>query len=65
MTDCPHPEKHAHPSKRAALVARTKLERVRGIDIGLKPYLCNCGAWHLGHRTKDPVWARKIRKNLK
>ena len=57
---CPHPEKVAHRSFRAALKARDSLEAERGIDIALRPYRCVCGAWHLGHKGKNavPVWMR-------
>lgn len=53
---CPHPEKHAHRSFRAALKARDSLEAADGIDLGLRPYRCPCGAWHLGHKHKTPPW---------
>ena len=58
MTDprpgCPHPEKHAHKSKAAAIAARDSLERAKGIDLALKPYRCVCNAWHLGHPSTKP-----------
>lgn len=59
---CPHPEKYKHVSAAAALAARDSLERERGIDLGLRPYRCVCGSWHLGHRGKDPSWAKKLRR---
>lgn len=62
-TVCPHPEKTAHRSFRAAIKARDSLEAVHGIDIALRPYRCVCGAWHLGHRGKNsqPRWMRRRR----
>jgi hypothetical protein len=50
--ECPHPEKIAHRSLTTALKAREALEREKGIDLALRPYRCECGAWHLGHRAK-------------
>lgn len=53
MTVCPHPEKTAHRSIKAALKARDSLEAERGLDIALRPYKCPCGSWHLGHRKNN------------
>jgi hypothetical protein len=63
---CPTPEKIPHRSKYAAIVARDELERVKGIDLGLKPYPCN-GHWHLGHRHKPTpsAWTRRHQHNKK
>lgn len=61
MTACPHPEKQRHYTERAALKARDSMERTKGIELGLEPYRCECGVWHLGHRRKNriPGWARR------
>lgn len=58
---CPHPEKTPHRSFPAAMKARDSLESTNGIDLGLRPYRCACGAWHLGHKRKDPKWFRRRR----
>lgn len=49
MTACPTPKKGRHHSRGAAVAARTSLERTKGVDLTLEPYLCVCGKWHLGH----------------
>lgn len=61
---CPHPEKIGYKTKQGAVAGRASLEKARGIDLGLKPYLCPCGKWHLGHRKKESGWAKRIRKSL-
>lgn len=45
---CPHPTKQWYDSKRLAKAAlmRAPMGRAK-----LRPYLCACGAWHLGHRA--------------
>lgn len=62
MSACPHPEKQRHHNRAAATKARDSLERDKGIELGLEPYRCTCGAWHLGHKRKKrraPGWARR------
>lgn len=59
---CPTPEKQRHHSRAAALKDRDSLERDKGISLGLEPYHCVCGQWHLGHKRKNrraPRWARR------
>lgn len=65
MSVCPHPEKQRHRSRAAALKARDSAERVHGIELGLEPYRCVCGVWHLGHKRKNPIpgWARRAGLN--
>lgn len=48
---CPTPGKYRHATRAATLAARESLEAARGIDLALKPYLCRCGCWHLGHSS--------------
>lgn len=46
---CPHPEKACYASKARA---KTSLKRMTGV-VGhetLRPYRCECGTWHLGHK---------------
>lgn len=62
---CPHPEKVAHGSFNAALRARDSLETERGIDLGLRPYRCECGAWHLGHQDSVKYSNSRIRSEMK
>lgn len=52
MGKCPTPEKQAHPDEALALRHRDSLEAKNGIDLALKPYLCDCGKWHLGHKSR-------------
>lgn len=56
---CPRPDKVPHRSFWAALKARDSLEVVDGIDIALRPYRCICGAWHLGHKNRQPAFTRR------
>ncbi|MCR1785321.1 hypothetical protein KVF89_22465 [Nocardioides carbamazepini] len=51
MAECPHPAKHRHVSKAAALAALTSLEKARGIDLTIRAYPCG-DHWHLGHPSK-------------
>lgn len=51
MTGCPHPEKHRHASRAAALAALASLEKARGIDLTMRAYQCG-DHWHLGHPKK-------------
>lgn len=59
MATCPTPQKIAHDSMAAAIVHREKLEIEHGIDLTLKPYLCTCGKWHIGHQTRHTRLARR------
>lgn len=51
---CPHPEKHRHVSKAAALKHLEVMDRTKEVDLGLKPYPCG-DHWHLGHRGHPPL----------
>jgi hypothetical protein len=57
---CPHPEKVAHPSEAAALDHRRALIRHRHASPDVVPYLCRCGAWHVGHSQQSLL--NRIRK---
>ena len=46
---CPHPEKHRHVSKAAALAQLDSMYRAGKADLGLRPYPCE-DHWHIGHR---------------
>jgi hypothetical protein len=55
---CPRPEKYAWGTRE---VAELQLVQMRGKgrdpDHTLSPYLCGCGAWHIGNVThaKEPA----------
>lgn len=42
---CPTPSKQAHPDRAAAVRHVRALRRVGG-SVDLKPYRCDCGAYH-------------------
>lgn len=46
---CPHPEKHRHATEGGALKHLQKMDRTKGVDLGLRPYPCG-DHWHLGHK---------------
>ncbi len=67
MAECPRPDKRAHESQGAAWEeARGTRARYAGDDV--KPYLCRCGKWHVGHSRKSfekrVTWMRKYRPPL-
>lgn len=45
---CPHPEKLAFATKARAKLSVKRMTRVSGRET-LRPYRCECGAFHLGH----------------
>lgn len=60
MSACPHPEKQAHRSRKAAEKALASLDGAKGTDLTLRPYRCG-DHWHLGHRAKAKTLEQKIR----
>ena len=54
-TDCPHPTKKRHASKHAALLHIASMDKAGTADLSLHPYLCRCGAWHVGHTPRGPI----------
>lgn len=50
-TTCPHPEKHRHVSKAAALVHLESMDRAGRADLTLEPYPCG-DHWHLGNKSR-------------
>ncbi|MCU1592424.1 MAG: hypothetical protein JWP11_3680 [Frankiales bacterium] len=53
MAACPHPEKQAHATEKAALAHRTALIRHRHASPDVVAYLCRCGFWHVGHSQQS------------
>jgi hypothetical protein len=51
-TNCPRPDKLVYPSKADAEERRTT---TWANDPTMSSYLCVCGFWHLGHRTRVNV----------
>lgn len=60
MTDCPHPEKHRHASRKAAEKALANYDQDKGPDLGMAPYRCG-HHWHLGHRRKAKTLDQKLK----
>ena len=52
LTPCPHPTKTKfrtrNEAKRCLRLKKPKLDKDTYGNLP-KPYLCSCGAWHLGH----------------
>ena len=46
---CPHPDKVPYASEREAWSAIEDVRRRGYANRDLKPYVCRCGAIHLGH----------------
>lgn len=48
---CPHPEKKRYRGRKyAERVARLRSEET---NEPLHAYVCECGAWHIGHRRAE------------
>lgn len=62
---CPHPEKVAHRTKKAAEKGMATFEAGQGVDLTLRAYFCECGTWHLGHKGKNKSQYWQIQKALK
>lgn len=46
---CPHPDKRVHKTKAEALEHIQSLYKAGRGNPDYRPYLCECGAWHVGH----------------
>lgn len=55
MSTCPHPHKQSYTSRAQALVVAKNTPRHK--RVGLAPYRCQCGRWHLGRRIRRPLVA--------
>lgn len=56
---CRTPWKVAHPSKAAAEKHAGGLYAKEGKAALVRPYLCECGSWHVGGRKRAPRRGRR------
>jgi hypothetical protein len=59
---CPHPDKASYASTREAWSAIEDVRRRGYVSRDLQPYVCVCGAIHLGHSGRS--LGDRIRKAL-
>lgn len=64
MIRCPTPHKVRLESRREAKTFRKHgwKRATTKLDNRVRPYLCECGFWHLGHLGNEVITGEKTRK---